>query len=176
MLASLGLSSTRRAVKQRLRLRHITLMWTCLWRNITSETPLSSGTKDNVIYQTGHPCTSPYVGLHPNRELQVWFGFWMSFFRSLPSQMKSVSVISGIFLCIHLRWGNCPFLSALVSRPDTTLGLGPGAEHNYPTSAMFHAQRLLPHCSDTRPLFFFYSFCYFFRWNLRRELQNTKQL
>lgn len=116
--------------------------------------------------------------------LQAWIWFWMAFLRSLPSQMKSVPVIKGIFLCIHLRWGKCPLLLALVSRPDTTLGVGKGiaqgleggAGCNYPTSATSHAQRLLPCCSDTRLLFFFPFFLLFFRWNLRRELQNTKQL
>lgn len=114
----------------------------------------------------------------------TWFGFWMAFFRSPLSQMKSVPVMRGIFLCIHGRWGKCSLLSALVSRPDTTLGVSKvlgweaGAEQKYPTSTMFNAQRLLPCCSDTRLLFFlFVLFSYFFlKWNLRRELQNTKQL
>lgn len=102
--------------------------------------------------------------------------------------MNSVPVVKGIFLCIHMGWGKCPLLSALVSWPDTTLGVGKGiavgleaaAEHNYPTSTTFHAQRLLPRCSDTRLLFFFFFFLafliFFFLWNLKCELQNTKQL
>lgn len=45
-------------------------------------------------------------------------------------------------------------LSSVSSGVSKVLGWEAGAEHKYPTSTLFNAQRLLPCCSDTRLLFF----------------------
>lgn len=84
------------------------------------------------------------------------------------------------------EWGKCLFCQPLVSRPDTMLVWAKvqcwGGKLEQ--SIITQLQPRFMH-RDCYPLlwqqaaaffFFFLSFCYFFRWNLRRELQNTKQL
>lgn len=159
-----------------------TMLWAHLWGNMkcwTSETPLPSGGKEDVVNQrqvTHQPLSMR--GAVPKAESCRFedsdFG-WMAFFRSI----RSVALTGGIFLCILLRWEQCLLLYhrcpgptprsmwAKVSQPR----LEAGAEHNYPAPAAFHARRLSPRHSETRLLF-----CLFSRWNLRHELQNTKWL
>lgn len=61
-------------------------------------------------------------------------------------------------------WGKCPLLQALVSWPDTILVWvkvwQAGFEANYPTSTTLHALRLLPRCSETRLLGWFFLACF----------------
>lgn len=145
MLASLGLSSIRTAVMQ----THRSLLWTCLWRN----TGVLNIWNPFLIWHKGQCDKSDQAPMHlsirgatPKTEscrLDLDFG-WHFLAPYLPRWI--VPVMRGIFLCIHMGWGKCPLLSAVVSWPDTRLGVGKGvavgleagAEHNYPTSATFH--------------------------------------
>lgn len=172
MLTSLGLSSTRGAVMQTQR----TLLWTCLWRS----PGVSSAWNPFIIWHKGQRDKSDWAPMHlsicgatPKTEsCRLYLDFGWHFLDPYLPRWIHYQWWGGIFLCIHLRWGKCPHLSALVSRPDTTLGVGrgtalgleAGAEHNYPTLTTFHALRLLPRCSDTRLLLFFSFISFFFRF------------
>lgn len=162
-----------------------TLLWTCIWRS----TGVLNIWNPFIIWHKGQCDKSAWAPMHlsicgttPNECCRLEFDFGWHFWDPYLPRWNQYQWLRGYF-CAS-TWGKCPLLLALVSRPDTTLGVGKGiaqgleggAGCNYPTSATSHAQRLLPCCSDTRLLFFFPFFLLFFRWNLWRELQNTKQL
>lgn len=115
------------------------------------------------IITLGTHAPLPMWGYTQNTELQAWFGVWRAFFRPLPSQMKSVPVTRRYF-CASTGVRKVPLLSAFGVQAwhhagvgkGAVLGWEAGAEHNYPTSTTFHAQRLLPLALTAGCCFFFF--------------------
>lgn len=117
------------------------------------------------------------MGLHPKQRAAGLIWILDGIFISLPSQMKSVSVMGGD-ISVHP-----PEVRKLPFSVSSGVQADPHWCWKLEQSVITQLQPCFMH-RDCYPValtlgcfsFFFLSFCYFFRWNLRRELQNTKQL